>query len=291
MFPTAIMISLSSMILPKFSTRDIVPEDSTRLPVDRLDSYQPMLSPLKPPVTVAGKPQVLSVTDLKSSSASIAKAEFVSADCSRWLTSLVYPLGRYGVMPFYFQDIEVVGQENLPTSGPVILAPTHRSRWDALMIPYAVGEDKTGRPLRFMVSEDEVKGLQGWFIRRLGGFAVNTRRPTVASLRHGVDILLAGETLVIFPEGNIFRDRQIQPLKPGFARLALQAEATQENLGIQIVPISIHYTDPLVPWRCHVRVSIGKPLCVANYDPTTLKPSAKRLAKDLQDALQSLADA
>ena len=58
-----------------------------------------------------------------------SKAAPVAADsqCSSWLASLVYPLGRYLVVPFYFRRVEVVGRENLPRSGPVILAPTHRS--------------------------------------------------------------------------------------------------------------------------------------------------------------------
>lgn len=209
---------------------------------------------------------------------------------SPWLISLVYPLGRQLVVPFYFDQIEVIGRENLPATGPLILAPTHRSRWDAVMIPYAAGHDITGRNLRFMVSADEVKGLQGWFIRRLGGFPVDTNRPAIATLRHGVDVLQNGETLVIFPEGDIFRDPQIQPLKPGLARLALQAEASQPDLGVKIVPIHLHYSQPFVPWRSRVRIAIGTPLPVSTYGGGTPKQNAKRLTAELQTALQKLSE-
>jgi 1-acyl-sn-glycerol-3-phosphate acyltransferase len=207
---------------------------------------------------------------------------------SPWLLSLAYPVGRYGVMPLYFQQIEVSGQEHLPTAGPVILAPTHRSRWDAFMAPYIAGHDVTGRHLRFMVSADEVVGLQGWFIRRMGGFPINTKRPAVASLRHGVDLLQHGEALVIFPEGNIFRDPQVQPLKPGLARLALQAESSHPGLGVQVVPIYTGYSDPAVPWRCSAKVQIGAPLAVANYIGGSPKQKAQRLTADLRDALEKL---
>ena len=203
-----------------------------------------------------------------------------------WLLSLAYPIGRYGVMPFYFKRIEVTGRENLPTSGPVILAPTHRSRWDAFMAPYTAGHDITGRHLRFMVSADEVVGLQGWFIRRMGGFPINTKRPAVASLRHGVDLLQQGEVLVIFPEGNIFRESQVQTLKPGLARLALQAESSRS--GVQIVPIYTGYSDPKVPWRCSVKVQIGAPLSVASYIGSSPKQNAQRLTADLRQALENL---
>lgn len=221
----------------------------------------------------------------------IAKANSVSSRSSPWLAALAYPLGRYVLLPFYFRQIEVLGREHLPTAGPVILAPTHRSRWDAFMVPYAAGQDITQRALRFMVTVDEVQGIQGWFIKRLGGFAINTKRPSVASLRYSVELLQKGEVLVIFPEGgDLWKNRscRLNQLQPGLARLALQSEASQADLGIQIVPISISYSHPAVPWRCRVRICIGKPLKVANYCSTAPKQGAKQLTADLENALTLL---
>ncbi|EKQ68246.1 1-acyl-sn-glycerol-3-phosphate acyltransferase [Leptolyngbyaceae cyanobacterium JSC-12] len=206
---------------------------------------------------------------------------------SPWLLSLAYPFGRFCVFPAYFGRVEVTGREYLPGSGPVILAPTHRSRWDALMVPFAAGYHVTGRHLRFMVSADEVTGLQGWFIRRLGGFPINTSRPAIASLRHGVELLEQGEVLVIFPEGNIFRENTVHPLKPGLARLAVQAE-THGNLGIQVVPMNIRYSNPLVPWRTNAQVHIGSPLRVADYCTGCSKKDAKSLTAALQAAMEAL---
>uniref|UniRef100_A0ACD5GZH1 Lysophospholipid acyltransferase family protein n=1 Tax=Desertifilum tharense IPPAS B-1220 TaxID=1781255 RepID=A0ACD5GZH1_9CYAN len=178
----------------------------------------------------------------------------------------MYPLGRHVVLPSFFGRLEVIGQEHLlQDESPLILAPTHRSRWDALVVPYVAGRDITGRHLRFMVSADEVKGIQGWFIRRFGGFPVDPQHPGISSLRHSVEILQARETLVIFPEGNIFRDRELHPLKPGLARLALQAESSQPNLGLKIIPIHISYSNPVPHWGCDVTVQIGTPIQVAHY--------------------------
>jgi 1-acyl-sn-glycerol-3-phosphate acyltransferase len=211
----------------------------------------------------------------------------MSSQVSAWLVPLVYAVGRYLVLPLYFRKVEVIGQEWLPRSGPIILAPTHRSRWDALMLPYATGRRVTGRDLRFMVTQDEVKGIQGWFIKRLGGFAIDTRRPGVASLRHGIELLQRGEMMVIFPEGNIFRERSVQPLKAGFARLALQATA-QDNLEVTVVPIGLTYSDRLVPWRSTVQIRIGQPLSVQTYRTGQPKQDAKALTSDLDQSLQKL---
>lgn len=212
----------------------------------------------------------------------------LNASCSPWLTSLAYPLGCNILLPAYFGKITVTGQAHLPTTGPVLLAPTHRSRWDALFVPYAAGRQVTGRDLCFMVTSTEVTGVQGWFIRRLGGFPVNPERPAIASLRLGVDLLQQERALVIFPEGGIFQDGQVHPLRPGLARLALQAETGQPGLGVKIVPISIQY-DPLTPrLGSDVTIRIGRSLAVADYQGGAPKQNAQHLTQDLYQALTQL---
>lgn len=223
-----------------------------------------------------------SVKKQKGSSGAIASR------ISPWLANLAYFIGRYLLMPFYFRRIEVIGQENLPQDGPVILAPTHRSRWDALVVPYSAGRLVTGRHLRYMVTIDEVKGIQGWFIRRLGGFAVNTKNPAISSIRHGVELMLNKEMLVIFPEGNIFQDDLVHPLKTGLARLALQAELIEPNLGVKIVPISINYRPGGPRWHTNITVNIGSPLSVADYYQDSSKKAARVLTADLENALKNL---
>ena len=83
----------------------------------------------------------------------------------------------------YFRERIVLGRQHLPMQGPVLLAPTHRARWDALMLPMAAGRRITGRDCRFMVTRTEMAGLQGWFLQRLGCFAVDQDKPSLTTLR------------------------------------------------------------------------------------------------------------
>ncbi|MEM9538561.1 MAG: 1-acyl-sn-glycerol-3-phosphate acyltransferase [Cyanobacteria bacterium P01_E01_bin.42] len=209
---------------------------------------------------------------------------------SPWLARCVYFLGRYALLPFYFNRIEVNGRENIPLEGPVILAPTHRSRWDALILPYAAGKLTTGRDLRFMVSSTEMdRKVQGWFIRRLGGFAVNPKRPSSDSFYHSIDLLCRGEMLTIFPEGNIYHQRFVESLKRGLATIALQAQAKLPTQTVKIVPISLNYSQ-LYPRRgCSVQVDIGKAIAVSRYatDKSTKKVS-QTLTADIEEALRAL---
>ena len=276
---------------PNLTLRLESPTTSTSLPAQVYATASEANPPCAahPPATI----QRLEVSDPKPPTPTPAPSRRkvtppVDSAIAPWLLRLAYPLGRFVLFPFYFGRVRISGQEHLPTSGPVILAPTHRSRWDALMMPFATGHHVTGRHLRFMVSADEVTGLQGWFIRRMGGFPINTDRPAIASLRHGVELLEAGEMVVIFPEGNIYREPEVQPLKPGLARIALQAESSQPNLGVKIVPISIQYNQPLVPWRTQAQGHIGPAIPVADYMTGNPKQDGKLLTTALQTAMNRL---
>jgi 1-acyl-sn-glycerol-3-phosphate acyltransferase len=207
---------------------------------------------------------------------------------SPWLQQIIHPLGQYLVVPTFFGKIRVFGRENVPRTGAVILAPTHRTRWDPILVPYAVGPYVTGRSSRFMVSADEMKGIQGWFVRRLGGFPVDTNKPGIASIRHSVELLHAGEMLTIFPEGNIFRDGTLHPLKKGLARIATHAVSLQPDLDLKVIPIALNYQHPTARFRDRVSIHIGTPLDVQSYLEFSSKQGAEQLHQDLTRSLENL---
>jgi 1-acyl-sn-glycerol-3-phosphate acyltransferase len=219
----------------------------------------------------------------------VAQVAYPTSQVSPWLSPLAYFLGRHLILPLFFGRIAIAGQENIPKTGPVILAPTHRSRWDSLLVPYAAGRCISGRDLKFMVTITECSGLQGWFIKRLGGFPVNLKRPSITTLRHAVDLLVNGEMLVIFPEGGI-RKGELHPLKPGISRLALTAEVNHSDLGVQILPISIDYSQTNPSWGTNVSINIGKPIQVADYISGCIKKDANSLMQDVGKSMQQLSD-
>ncbi|MDP6833698.1 MAG: lysophospholipid acyltransferase family protein [Prochlorococcaceae cyanobacterium ETNP1_MAG_9] len=156
------------------------------------------------------------------------------------------------VLGNYFRDRIVLGINNLPMQGAVLLAPTHRARWDGLMLTMAAGRRVTGRDCRFMVTRTEMKGVQGWFLERLGCFPVDQVRPSLASLRFAIDLMLDSQQLVVFPEGKINRTGKTIRLKQGLARLAQLAEI--KGVDVQVVPVGIGYSE--VKPRLFSRASI-----------------------------------
>ena len=119
----------------------------------------------------------------------LVRAQKIRSDVVPWLAPLAILTTEHIALRSFFRQISILGAENLPTTGPVLLAPTHRARWDALLIPKAAGRCVSGRDCRFMVTTTEMSGLQGWFLRRLGCFAIDQSKPGTASLRYALDLL------------------------------------------------------------------------------------------------------
>ncbi|MEM6503291.1 MAG: lysophospholipid acyltransferase family protein [Cyanobacteria bacterium P01_C01_bin.89] len=219
-------------------------------------------------------------------------------DCriSPWLAQFLYWFAQRIFLPLYFGPIRVSGQENLPKTGPMILAPTHRSRWDAIMVCFVAGRSITGDDVHFMVSADETRGLQGWFVRRLGGFPVDTRRPGIASLRHGIELLQQGRILTIFPEGDIFRDGTLHPLKPGLARMAaytLETGASDEHSDehiddIAVLPISFDYGAGGPRFGSTITIDIGQPISSRTCQGGSTKATSRKIISQLYQGFEQL---
>jgi len=204
------------------------------------------------------------------------------------LAAVAYPLGNRVMLPRQFGKIEVEGLENLPKDGAVILAPTHRSRWDAPLVASVASRRIKRKDLRFMTRKDQASGLQGALVRNLGGFPVDVRKPSRETYSHTVDLLAQQRKLVIFPEGKINRDGKLSKLKPGVARMALKAAEKAPGKDVAIVPVGITYSHPNQPRGTKVRLSFGKPLKTSTYAATPKKERPEQITRDLDTALRRL---
>jgi 1-acyl-sn-glycerol-3-phosphate acyltransferase len=208
---------------------------------------------------------------------------------SPWLTPIAYFLSCRLIIPCYFKTIKIEGQDYLPRTGAAILAPTHRSRWDAILLAYAAGRWVTGRDLRYMVLLQQTQGFQGWFIQRLGGFPINRENPGKSSIRYSIELLKQEQILVLFPEGHIFLDPELHPIQPGVARIALQTLSQKPDLDLKIIPISIRYDSPApIHQGSCVKIKIGVPLQVNHYIQPSIKVATNFLTSDLEMALKTL---
>ena len=104
------------------------------------------------------------------------------------------------VMKIFFKERKIINDNfSIPKNSSVILAPTHRSRWDGLILTMAMGRRVTKKDCRFMVTKSEMNGIQGWFLRRLGCFSINQLSPSLAVLRYAVDLIAVSYTHLTLP--------------------------------------------------------------------------------------------
>ena len=126
-----------------------------------------------------------------------------------------------------------------------------------------------------MVTKSEMRGIQGWFLKRLGCFSINQLSPSLSALRYAIDLIEKGEQLVVFPEGKINRYGKKLVLKEGLYRLALLA--TKKTKSITILPIGIAYSEVSPKFRGKFCLSFGQPIVMNDYLNTNIEEFNKFL--------------
>ena len=168
------------------------------------------------------------------------------------------------VLRLFFSKKKIINNNfSIPQNSSIILAPTHRSRWDGLVLTMAMGRRITSKDCKFMVTKSEMRGIQGWFLKRLGCFSINQSSPSLSALRYAINLIEKREQLVVFPEGKINKYGEKLVLKEGLYRLARLA--TKKTTSIIIIPIGIAYSKVPPNFRGEFCLSFGKPIAMNDY--------------------------
>tara|TARA_A100001388_G_scaffold264437_1_gene235706 strand:+ start:86 stop:760 length:675 start_codon:yes stop_codon:yes gene_type:complete len=219
------------------------------------------------------------------------KSDDISYRINPVLGSLAMFVTQDIALRFFFSKKKIINNEfSIPTNSSIILAPTHRSRWDGLVLIMAMGRRVTNRDCRFMVTKHEMRGIQGWFLKRLGCFSINQLSPSLSALRYAINLIEKGEQLVVFPEGKINRHGKKLILKEGLYRLARLAAKKTES--ITVVPIGIAYSKVSPKFRSEFCLSFGKPIVINDFLKITIeefnKFLNKKMAKEEEIALKNV---
>ncbi len=162
----------------------------------------------------------------------------------------------------------VEGAENVPLTGPAILASNHLSYADWLFMPLTLP-----RRVTFVAKAEyfTTPGLKGWFQRFFfsGSGQVPIDRSgadaAAGALLAAKKILEQGELFGIYPEGTRSHDGRLYRGKTGVARLALET-------GVPVIPVAVLDTDVVAPpgkkFGSFTRpgVRFGRPLDFSRYD-------------------------
>jgi 1-acyl-sn-glycerol-3-phosphate acyltransferase len=141
----------------------------------------------------------------------------------------------------------VNGVENLPSTGPVILAANHVTNFDVFPIQFSMP-----RVIFFMGKAALFKNpIMDVLLRNLSAFPVNRGEKDQWSMDHALKVLRHGQVLGMFPEGTRSKGGGLSVAKTGSARLALEANCP-------ILPVTVLGSDRFFkrfPHRARVQIS------------------------------------
>jgi 1-acyl-sn-glycerol-3-phosphate acyltransferase len=154
--------------------------------------------------------------------------------------------------------MHISGVENVPATGPVVIAPNHKSFYDSFFIAVALK-----RRVHFMGKAELFVGVRGRLFLALGGFPVKRGESDSEAIATAQAILARGDILSLFPEGTRVRDPEaLGTPKRGAARLAIEA-------GAPMVPAAITGTEKRrLPLPRRVQVSFGEAIPVDHLAAT-----------------------
>jgi 1-acyl-sn-glycerol-3-phosphate acyltransferase len=180
--------------------------------------------------------------------------------------------------------IELQGEENLPTEGPVVYIANHRGIFDTPLIASIVKE-----PVIFIGKKELQKApIIGEWFNVHGNIYIDRKdmRSGLEAIVTGIKELKEGQSVVIFPEGTRSKTGELGEFKAGSFKLALKA-------NVPIVPIAILGTEKILEEKgkiqqAHVKVKIGKIVDVPNFDEEKKKKLHLLTQKRISDLLEEL---
>lgn len=154
-----------------------------------------------------------------------------------------------------FFRFRVYGVENVPVTGPAILASNHGSFLDPPLIGC-----RLPREICFLARESLFHFPPlGWLIRNLNSIPVDRDGGGSTGLRRILTVLREGKAALLFPEGTRTADGQLQPARPGLGLAVIKS-------GAPVIPVWI--AGSFEAWGRHqkaprprkVSVRYGKPV-------------------------------
>ena len=159
--------------------------------------------------------------------------------------------------------LNVRRRENLPQTGPAIIAANHNSHLDTLVLMslYPVSMQRRVRPVGAADHFLKTPFMRWLALEVIGMVPIDRMAPKGTDvLRSSREALAAGDILILFPEGSRGAPEEMAALRTGVARLA------QAMPHVPVIPVYMHGLGKalprnealLVPFFCDVFV--GEPL-------------------------------
>lgn len=214
-------------------------------------------------------------------------------------TNAAYRIGSRIVIPILnaLMKRDWKGAENIPATGPVIVASNHLSYLDVLVFAHFLY--RNGRAPRFLGKAPIFRTpILGKILLAAGQVPVERESADASkAIDHAKGILQAGHMLGVYPEGTLTRDPNLWPMvaKTGLARLALITKAP-------VIPIAQWGSQKVLPTyskkvrlfpRSKVIIRAGKPVDLSPWygresDPKALVEATAKVMEEITKLLEEI---
>ncbi|KAF5337640.1 hypothetical protein D9758_013034 [Tetrapyrgos nigripes] len=202
----------------------------------------------------------------------------------------------------FFTDVRVVGGQDIPNTGPMIVAATHHNM---MLDPVILSSQFPNQRILHYWSKATLfaNPIMKYILLSSGNIPVDRKSKDRQKLFKGTfEALSQGCGVALFPEGTSYTEPRIMQVKDGAAWAALEyTKWAQENpdkvsprakgKGVVIVPAAIVYTNKS-KYRSRVVIEFGKPITMDAYREQFFsdvegapRAAVKRLTHEIEKSL------
>lgn len=176
--------------------------------------------------------------------------------------------------------VKVIGLENIPKSGPVILTCNHLSNFDPVIMGGFAG--KRRHSIYMAKKEAASWPFLGWLFKKYKFVFIDRKKKggDLHALKEALKVLKRGESLVIFPEGTRSKTGKMGQAKAGVGFLIYHS-------GAPVVPIRVFKTNKM-PFTWAPKVVFGEPFKIKPDETRPVKEQYQEFADKVMNEIKKL---
>ena len=186
-----------------------------------------------------------------------------------------FMLKLFSIFSKTFFKFEVIGAENIPSEGNLIIAANHKSNLDPIFVASAV--DKK-RKMTAIAKEELFKNkILAKILNKVEIIPINRQNPGLGTIKRILKYIKNDYALVMFPEGTRSKTDDFNNAKAGLSLFATKAKA-------EIVPCTIYSSYKLFK---PAKIYFGKPISLEEYYKQKLtSEDHERISGEVMDIIK-----
>ena len=186
-----------------------------------------------------------------------------------------FMLKLFSIFSRTFFKFEVIGAENIPSEGNLIIAANHKSNLDPIFVASAVNKKRK----MTAIAKDELfkNKILAKILNKVEIIPINRQNPGLGTIKRILKYIKNDYALVMFPEGTRSKTDDFNNAKAGLSLFATKAKA-------EIVPCTIYSSYKLFK---PAKIYFGKPISLEEYYKQKLtSEDHERISGEVMDIIK-----